>query len=131
MARIHVTQCLAHFIPSDCYCSNGHSQVQLVVIICIDPPLAPHLNLPQITIQHWKSVIPDQVPRAGSLARQKVGQMVWQADWTHGVTPNYYVPLADIFLPGAIPAIYGATTQAFFDAVDLTLWRQEVINNWS
>jgi len=96
--------------------------VQLVVIICIDPPRAPHLTLPRITIQHWKSVLST---RAGNHA-----QMVWHADWTHATTPNYYVPLMDLFLPGAIPPIYGGATMAVFNDSDVAHWRQNVINNW-
>jgi hypothetical protein len=56
--------------------------------------------------------------------------MVWQADWTDEVTPGYYVDLADIFLPAAIPQIYGAATQVVFSSTDLAQMRQNIINCW-
>jgi len=128
MARIPVTPCQVNFILGGCYCSTGHSQVRLVVIICIDPPLAAHPNLPRITIQHWKPFSPTPPPRAGSHARQIEGRKVWEADWTHAVT-NYYILLADVF-PAAIPAIYGAATRVVFSPATLALWRQQIIDRW-
>lgn len=41
------------------------------------------------TLLSWKLM-------RSSHPRTKEGRMVWKTDWTHTVTPNYYVPLADI-----------------------------------
>jgi hypothetical protein len=112
--------------------SNGISQVQLVVIICIDPPLATHPDLPRITIQHWKLTHrPSRVfstPNPYAQQNKEAG-MVWQANWTHAVTP-YYIELADIFRPGTIPAIYGANTRAYFTPASLDRWRLNIIATW-
>jgi hypothetical protein len=119
---------LDNFILWDHGYSQRCFQVQLVVIISIDPPL-PQSNLPRITIQHWKPFPPSR-PVRSLHARTKEARMVWQADWTNGVTPGYYIPLADIFLPRAIPAVYGNATQAVFQHADLVQLRDLVINRW-
>jgi hypothetical protein len=63
-------------------------------------------------------------------AQTKEARMVWQADWTMGVTPGYYIPLADVFLPGAIPAVYGNATQAVFQHENLVQLRDMIIYFW-
>jgi len=118
---------LDNFILHDHCCSKGCFQVQLVVIICIDPPL-PQSNLPLITIQHWKPSPPSR-PVHGQNALRKEARMVWQADWTNGVTPGYYVLLTDVF-PDTIPLVYGNATQAVFPPVDLAYLQDLIIDRW-
>ena len=119
---------LDNFILHDRYYLKGCFQVQLVVIICIDPPL-PQSNLPQITIQHWKSFPPSK-PAHGCDAQTKEARMVWQADWTNGVTPGYYVLLSDVFLPGTIPVVYGNAVQVTFQPAELGQLRNIIIDRW-
>jgi hypothetical protein len=119
---------LDNFILRDCCYLKGCFQVQLVVIICIDPP-HPQSNLPRITIQHWKSFPPSR-PTCGHNAQTKEAQMVWQADWTNGVTPGYYVLLSDVFLPGTIPVVYGHAVQVAFQPRELGQLRDMIINRW-
>jgi hypothetical protein len=97
-------------------------QVQLVILLSIDPPIAPHPNLPRLTIQLWQGFLPNPPPCSAS-ARQRQGRMVWEADWTHAATP-LYILLSDIFR-GQVPAAYGNNDRVQLDTVS---WRQAIID---
>jgi len=56
--------------------------------------------------------------------------MVWSANWTNGISADYYIPLADIFLPGEIPAVYGGATRVVFEHRELKLLRDRIISRW-
>ena len=98
----------------------------MVIIISIDSPIAPNLQTPRITIEHWKS----EPPKRPQLARRKVASKVWVADWTLAASVNYYVLLADIFGSSPIPPIFGANTHLTFDDTDVAAWRREIIDAW-
>jgi hypothetical protein len=97
-------------------------EVQLVILLSIDPPIAPHPNLPRITVQLWRGFPPLNPPRSAT-ARQRVAHMVWEADWTQTATP-LYIPLSDIFR-GPVPAAYGNNDRVYLDTV---AWRQAIID---
>ena len=94
-------------------------QVQLTILLSIDPPIAPHPNLPRLTIQLWRGFLLPYSP----LAQQREGRMVWEADWTHAATP-LYILLSDIFR-GQVPAAYGNNDRVQLDTVS---WRQAIID---
>jgi hypothetical protein len=104
-------------------------QVRMVIIVSIDPPIAPNLNTPRITVEHWKLQPPPPPPPPHSAGyHTRVASVVWDADWTLAVSPNYSIPLADIFGPTPIPAIYGGNTHLTFDTALIAKWRQMMIN---
>src|SRR3954451_19958094 len=84
--------------------SQEFHQVQLVILESIEPPHAPHMNLPGITILLWKGFAPSMAPGLPT-DWQRETHMVWEADWTHVATP-LYILLADIFR-GQVPTAYG------------------------
>ena len=96
-------------------------QVCLVILLFIDPPIAPYPTLPRFTIQLWRG-FPAVHSRA---SQQREARMVWDADWTHVATPMYIL-LADIFR-GGVPAAYGMNTHVYLDT---TAWRQDIIDSW-
>jgi len=66
---------------SQCLPSPELVQVQLVILLFIDPPLAPHPMLPRISLQLWKV--------SSAAQQEREAQMVWDADWTNSATPLY------------------------------------------
>ena len=83
--------------------------MQLVMLLLIDPPLAPLPNFPRITVQLWRGVDPAH----SAASRQRQAEMVWSRDWTNGATP-LYIRLADIF--GAqVPLVYGNNDRLYLD----------------
>jgi hypothetical protein len=125
--RLHVSQ----FYLTHCYfLRDKYPQVQMVIIISIDPPIAPNLNIPRITIEHWKTRPPLRPQRPGTAARWKVAFRAWHADWTLAVSANYYILLADMFGSTPIPAVYGAHTRLTFSPADVAGWRQGIIDEW-
>jgi hypothetical protein len=104
--------------------SQKHDQVQLVILVSIDPPVAPYPNLPRITIQLWKG-FPPCWPLCSPTGRQREARMVWEANWTHAATP-LYILLSDIFR-GQVPAAYGNNDHVHLNTAD---WRQAIIEAW-
>jgi len=98
--------------------------VQLVVLISIDPPVAPNPT-PQITVLLWQPTNPVRTPCPGSHAQQRIAQIVQNDDWTLNETP-IRILLSDIF-GNQIPAAYVGHTH-----VDVnTQWlRQKIINSY-
>ena len=96
-------------------------QVQLVIILSIDPP---NLHLPRITIELWRGFLPTR-PIRSPAAQQREGGWVWGADWTHAATP-LYILFSDIFR-GPAPADYGNHDRVQFDSVG---WRQSIIDSY-
>jgi len=105
-----------------------HTQeVRLVILISIDPPIAPNPTLPRITVQLWRGFDRQRPSRLASAAsRVREARMVHAANWTVAATP-LYILLDDIFR-GQVPAEYGNN-----DRVDLDTnsWRQTIITAWS
>jgi len=97
------------------------SEVQLVIILSIDPPVPAHPNLPRITIQLWRGVAP-LGPLHCEHARTRNGQMVWQADWTQQAG-QFYILLVDIFR-GQVPHQYGVNDRIVLDSA---AWREAII----
>ena len=100
-------------------------QVNLVVLICIDPPLPPSTT-PKITFQLWRPVPSIRPPRHGSNARQRVAQVVQNDDWTLNETP-VQILLPEIF-GVQIPAAYGGHTHVDINTQRL---RQKIINAYA
>jgi len=99
-------------------------EIQLVILLSIDPPFANHPNLPRITIQLWRGFLPNR-PLRSLAAQQREASMVWEADWTHTATP-LYILLADIFR-GPAPAAYGNDDRVHLDTV---AWRQAIVSRY-
>jgi hypothetical protein len=89
-------------------------QVQLVMLLSIDPPIATHPDQPRTTIQLWRGF--------GPLNSSREARMVWEADWTHAATPLYFL-LSDIFR-GEVPAAYGDNDRVFLAGAE---FRQVII----
>ena len=92
-------------------------QVHLVVLLLIDPPLAPRPTLPRVLLQLWKPFLSQQ---------QRDAQMVWQADWTNAATP-LYILLSDVF-GQQVPAAYGDIDHFNLNTADL---RDAIIDSYS
>ncbi|KAF8349843.1 hypothetical protein F5887DRAFT_942629 [Amanita rubescens] len=92
-------------------------EVQLVILLLIDIPIAPHPNIPRIIIQLWRG---HSLPAA----QKRQAHMVWEADWTHSATP-LYILFSDIFR-GSVPATYGNNDRVHLDTV---AWRQAIIDS--
>lgn len=90
--------------------------VQLVILLSIDPPAPPHPT-PEISIELWQGV-----PSGSQTDSRRVARMVWDADWTHH-TDQFYILLADIFR-GQVPPDYGANDRIFLNPA---AWRQAII----
>ncbi|KAF8351356.1 hypothetical protein F5887DRAFT_1058236 [Amanita rubescens] len=99
-------------------------EVQLVILLLISPPIAPHPTLPRIIIQLWWGYSPNNPPQSAA-AQQRQARMVWEADWTHSATP-FYILFSDIFR-GLVPADYGDNDHVHLDTV---AWRQSIIDSW-
>ncbi|KIJ99066.1 hypothetical protein K443DRAFT_180374 [Laccaria amethystina LaAM-08-1] len=97
-------------------------EVQLVIILSIDPPAPDYPNLPRITIELWRGVAPSR-PLRGDHARTRNGQMVWHADWTQQAGP-LYILLADLFR-GQVPQQYGVNNDRI--VLDSAGWREAII----
>ena len=95
-------------------------QVQLVVLLLIDPPLAPHPTLPRVSLQLWK-----RFPSTAA-QQQRDARMVWQADWTNYATP-LYILLSDVF-GQQVPAAYGNIDRFNLNTADL---RDAIIDSYS
>jgi hypothetical protein len=68
--------------------------IQLGILLSIDPLVQPNPALPRITVELWRSF---QVMAPCTAAhRQRVGHRVWQADWTLAAS-RLYVLLPDTF----------------------------------
>ena len=94
-------------------------QVNLVVLICIDPPLSPNTN-PRITFQLWRPALP--LP-----AQPRIAEVFQNDDWTLNETP-VRILLSDIF-GIQVPAAYGAHNYVDINTQRL---RQKIINAyWS
>jgi hypothetical protein len=104
--------------------SHEFYQIQLVIIMSIDPPRRPNLNLPRITVQLWRG-FPNPRPPCLPTGRQRAARMVWEADWTQAATP-LYILLSDIFR-GPAPAAYGNNDRVHLDT---GAWRQDIIDAW-
>jgi hypothetical protein len=100
-------------------------EIQLVILLSIDPPIAPHPNLPRIAIQLWRSFTLNHTPRTPT-ARQREARMVWESDWTHTATP-LYILLSDIFRGGPVPADYGNNDRVHLETA---AWRQAIISRY-
>ena len=98
-------------------------QVQVVILILIDPPIVPHENL-QIAVQIWREYSSAHI-LCSTAPQEREARMAWHADWTHVATPMYLL-LSDIF-GGQVPAYYGNNTQVDLDTV---AWRREIIYYW-
>ncbi|KAF5384186.1 hypothetical protein D9615_003258 [Tricholomella constricta] len=80
-----------------------HTQeVRLVMLIFIDPPLAPNPTFPRITVQLWRGFDLRRSPRLAAAFQVRKAHMVWAADWTVAATP-FYILFDDIFR-GQVPA---------------------------
>ena len=102
-------------------------QVQLVILISIDPPIASNPTFPRITVQLWRGFDPQHPSRLTSAAFQvQEACMVWAANWTVAATP-LYILLDDIFR-GQVPAEYGNNDQVYLDTNG---WHQTIITAWS
>lgn len=99
------------------------AEIQLGILLSIDPPLPPHPTLPIITVELWRGFAPADQPRT-HLHRMRQARMVWGANWTLAATP-LFVLLSDIFR-GQPPAAYNSD-RVFLDT---TNWRQQIINNY-
>lgn len=97
-------------------------QVNLVVLICIDPPLPPSTT-PRVTFQLWRPVAPVHPPRPGSDARPRVAEVVQNDDWTLNATP-VRIFLTEIF-GVQVPAAYGDHKHVDINTQRL---RQKIIN---
>lgn len=82
-------------------------QVQVVILILIDPPIVPHENL-QIAVQIWREYSSAHI-LCSTAPQEREARMAWHADWTHVATPMYLL-LSDIF-GGQVPAYYGNNTK--------------------
>ncbi|KAF5384148.1 hypothetical protein D9615_003266 [Tricholomella constricta] len=103
-----------------------HTQeVRLVILISIDPPIAPHPTFPRITVQLWRGFDPRRPPRH-PVSRVREARMVWAADWTVAAAP-LYIPLDDIFR-GQVPAEYGNNDRVYLNTDSL---RQKIITAWA
>jgi len=91
-------------------------QVQLVILLIIDPPLAPHSTLPRISLQLWRGI--------SSAAAERDAQMVWDADWTNSATP-LYIRISDIF-GQQVPDVYGDNDRVYLNT---GVWRQQMIDS--
>ena len=102
-------------------------QVRLVILISIDPPIAPNPTFPRITVQLWRVFGLQRPSRSTSSAfRTREARIVWTANWTVAVTP-FYILLDDIFR-GNVPPEYGNNDRVYLDTVG---WRQRIITAWS
>jgi len=99
-------------------------QVNLVVIILIDPPLTPSTT-PRITFQLWRPGPPVGPPPHGTNARSRVAQVVQNDDWTLNETP-VRILLSEIF-GVQIPSAYGSHTYVDINTQRL---RQKIINEY-
>lgn len=99
-------------------------EVRLVILISIDPPIAPNPTFPRITVQLWRGFDFSRLPSAVFQVRE--ARMVWAADWTVAATP-LYILLDDIFR-GQVPAEYGNNDRVYLDTNG---WRQTIITAWS
>ena len=95
--------------------------MQLVILLLISPPIAPHPNFPGIIIQLWRGIPPHNPPHAPA-AQQRQAQKVWEANWTHSATP-LYILLSDIFR-GPAPATYGTNDRVHLDTA---AWRRAIL----
>jgi hypothetical protein len=93
----------------------------LVIIVSVDPPIAPNLGSLRIKIQLWRGFTPANPPAA----RQRVGRVVWERDWTLAATPLYLL-LSDIFR-GQVPPAYGNNDRVHLNTVG---WRQCIIDSY-
>jgi hypothetical protein len=119
---LEVSQYLFSFVPTHCW---NFLQVQLVILLSIDAPIAPHPTLPRITIELWRGLSPFNAQRPTAATQPRVAHMVLTADWTHTATPLYLL-LSDIFR-GQVPAAYGNNNRVHLDTV---AWRQGIIDSW-
>jgi len=102
-------------------------EVRLVILISIDPPIAPNPTLPRITVQLWRGFALQRPSRLASAAfRVREARMVWAANWTVAATP-LYILLDDIFR-GQVPAEYGNNDRV---NLDTNGWLQTIITAWS
>lgn len=117
---------VCHLRPTFFLCCHSPDflQVQLVILLSIDPPIGAHPNLPQITIQLWRGFPPNR-PLHVPGARRREARSVWNANWTHGATP-LYILLSDIFR-GPAPAVYGNSDRVQLDTAS---WRQDITTNY-
>jgi len=98
---------------------NFFIQVQLVILLVIDPPLAPdESTLPRISLQLWRGSV------SAAAAAERDAQMVWEADWTNGATP-LYIRLSDIF-GQQVPDVYGDNDRVYLNT---DVWRQQMIES--
>ena len=96
-------------------------QVQLVVLLLIDPPLPPHPTLPTS-----KGLIAnvETLSLCGTSAAK--GCPDGQADWTNNATP-LYVPHSDVF-GQRVPTAYGDVDRFNLNTADL---RDAIIDSYS
>ena len=87
-------------------------QVQLMMLILIDPPTLTH-HTPKIIIQLWQGI---------DVAQQRQARMVWEGDWTDSASPMY-VLLSDIS-GDQVPGEYGNNDRVWLDTV---AWRRKVL----
>jgi len=71
-------------------------EIELGILLSIDPPVQPNPTLPRITVELWRHFPPVQ-PSCTPVHRMREGRRVWQVDWTLAASP-LYVFLSDIFL---------------------------------
>jgi hypothetical protein len=114
------------------FLSHGNiSQVWMVIIISIDPPLAnSNPATPQITVEHWKLRAIQQPLHSNSTAHTMEAYQAWTSDWTTAVPANYYILLADLFGSSPIPAVYAGHTHLTFNNQCMVLWRQRIIDSY-
>ena len=99
-------------------------QVNLVVLICIDPPLPPNTT-PRIIFQSWRPVAPVRPLRPSSNAQPRIAQVVQNDDWTLNATP-VRILLSEIF-GVQIPAAYGGQIHVDINTQRL---RQKIIDSY-
>jgi len=96
------------------------NDVNLVVLISIDPPVAPNIT-PQITVVLYRPFAPVRPPRPGTDAWSRIARIVQNDDWTLNATP-IQILLSEIF-GNQIPAAYAGHMH-----VDLnTQWLRQMI----
>ncbi|EDR04553.1 uncharacterized protein LACBIDRAFT_330473 [Laccaria bicolor S238N-H82] len=99
-------------------------EVQLGILVLIDPPAAANPNPPVATIQLWRGFPPPERQTSGQ-AQTRIARMVWQKDWTHNASPLHLL-LADIF-QGQVPPEYGQHDRVQLDTVT---WREAIHRGW-